>query len=176
MKTSVIREVLEEIRVDLRFGNGILPPETDICARILARLNQIRRQDLCRVINGTGVVLHTNLGRAPMAKEAADAASDAAGGYSNLEYDLNTGSRGDRCCSAERRLQKLTGAESALIVNNNAAAVLLILSALGAGHEAVISRGELVEIGGSFRVPEIMESCGCILREVGTTNKTHLTD
>ena len=121
-------------------------------------------------------MLHTNLGRACLAKEAVDAVINAATGYSTLEYDVASGSRGERYSHVERLLSRLTGAESAMVVNNNAAAVLLILSALAKGGEVIVSRGELVEIGGSFRVPEIMESCGARLTGMGTTNKTHLAD
>ena len=120
--------------------------------------------------------MHTNLGRACLAEAAAAAVAEVARGYSTLEYDVLTGGRGERYSHVEALLTSLTGAEAAFVVNNNAAAVLLILSALAEGGEVVASRGELVEIGGSFRVPEIMESCGARLREVGTTNKTHLSD
>ena len=129
-----------------------------------------------QVINGTGIILHTNLGRACLSEKAARAAADTARRYSNLEYDIPKGQRGSRYDHVEALLCRLTGAESALVVNNNAAAVLLVLSALTQGGQVVVSRGELVEIGGSFRVPEIMEACGAQLKEVGTTNKTHLSD
>lgn len=171
------RLVLDKIRQDYISGSIEAIPSTDeIKERIVLSLAQHRRLHLRPLINATGVVLHTNLGRAPMAVQAAKAAYDVAVNYSNLEYDLATGSRGSRHSHIEPLLTAITGAEAAMVVNNNAAAVLLILSALGKGKEAVISRGELVEIGGSFRIPEIMESCGCILKEVGTTNKTHISD
>ena len=128
------------------------------------------------VINATGVVLHTNLGRACLSRRAAEAINQVATEYSTLEYDLSTGKRGKRYSHVEDLITALTGAEAALVVNNNAAAVLLVLTAMARGGEVVVSRGELVEIGGSFRVPEIMEQCGCHLREVGATNKTHLRD
>jgi L-seryl-tRNA(Ser) seleniumtransferase len=128
------------------------------------------------VINATGITLHTNLGRACLSERAVAAAAAAARGYSTLEYDLESGERGSRYVHVEKLLCRITGAEAAMVVNNNAAAVLLILSALGKGGEVITSRGELVEIGGSFRIPEIMEQCGCSLREVGATNKTHLRD
>ena len=128
------------------------------------------------VINATGVVLHTNLGRACLSQRAAQAAYAVARGYSTLEYNVEEGCRGSRHSHAEALLCRITGAESAMVVNNNAAAVLLILSALTEGGEVITSRGELVEIGGSFRIPDIMMQCGCVLREVGATNKTHLQD
>jgi len=129
-----------------------------------------------RIINGTGIIVHTNLGRSNLSKKAIEAVVEAAGSYSNLEYDLEQGKRGSRYSHVEGLFCELLGCESALVVNNNAAAVLLVLSALGKGKKAIVSRGELVEIGGSFRVPDVMRQGGCILREVGTTNRTHLRD
>ena len=126
-----------------------------------------------RVINGTGVVLHTNLGRAPMAPGAAAAAAEVAAGYSDLELDLASGQRGNRLSSVAEKLRILSGADAAFACNNNAAAVLLALNTLAAGREVIVSRGELVEIGGSFRVPAIMERAGVTLVEVGSTNRTH---
>ncbi len=131
---------------------------------------------LVRVINATGVLLHTNLGRAPLAPEAIDAIARVAGGYSNLEYDLDAGARGHRHVHAERLLTDLTGAEAALVANNNAAATLLVLASLAAGREVIVSRGELVEIGGGFRVPDVLAQSGAVLREVGTTNRTRVSD
>jgi L-seryl-tRNA(Ser) seleniumtransferase len=128
------------------------------------------------VINATGVILHTNLGRAPLSAAAAEAVGHIASGYSNLEYDIEAGSRGRRDVHAERLLCTLTGAEASCVVNNNAAATLLTLSALAAGREVVVSRGELVEIGGGFRVPDVMQQSGAVLREVGTTNRTRAAD
>jgi L-seryl-tRNA(Ser) seleniumtransferase len=131
---------------------------------------------LRRVVNATGVVLHTNLGRAPLAAAALAALYEAARGYTNLEYDVAGGERGSRHAHAEELLRVLTGAEAACVVNNNAAATVLALSALAAGREVIVSRGELVEIGGSFRIPDILRASGCTLVEVGTTNKTKLAD
>lgn len=128
------------------------------------------------VINATGIVLHTNLGRACLSDRALAAAREVSQGYSTLEYDLTAGERGQRYAHVEPLLCRLTGAEAAMVVNNNAAAVLLILSALTAGGEVITSRGELVEIGGSFRMPDVMAACGAVLREVGSTNKTRLSD
>lgn len=135
-----------------------------------------RRLGLRRVINATGVVLHTNLGRAPLSEAARAALNEVAQGYSNLEFDLRLGSRGQRGGDAEFLLRRLTGAEAALIVNNNAAAVMFAIHAMANGAEAIVSRGELVEIGGSFRIPEIMAQSGARLVEVGTTNKTRISD
>jgi L-seryl-tRNA(Ser) seleniumtransferase len=141
-----------------------------------ARLRASMRPSLVRVINATGVIVHTNLGRSPLSAAAASRIADIAGGYTNLEYDLERGARGRREMHAQHLVARLTGAEAAVVVNNNAAATLLILAALAAGREVVISRGELVEIGGAFRVPEVMAQSGAILREVGTTNRTRAAD
>jgi len=180
---AILREaaqkVLDECRTALRAGKSI--PEEELGAGHLAQVAhalalQTHRPALRRVINATGTLLHTNLGRAPLATAAIDAAVEVGRGYSNLEFDLETGSRGHRDTLIESLLCRLTGAEAATIVNNNAGAVLLALAALGAGREAIVSRGELVEIGGAFRIPEVMAAGGVLLREVGTTNKTHLRD
>ncbi len=140
------------------------------------RLRDLFAGSLHRVINATGVIVHTNLGRAPLSDAAIERLAHVARGYSNLEFDLGTGRRGRRDVHAGVLLTRLTGAESALVVNNNAAATLLILTALASGREVVISRGELVEIGGGFRVPDVMAQSGAVLREVGTTNKTRISD
>ena len=148
----------------------------ELAERAAARARAEHRPLLRRVLNATGVVLHTNLGRAPLSEPARRAVADVAAGYSTLEYDLESGRRGERGLGVERWLKRLTGAESAMVVNNGAAAVLLALSALASGRKVVVSRGELVEIGGSFRIPEILEKSGAALLEVGTTNRTHLAD
>jgi L-seryl-tRNA(Ser) seleniumtransferase len=140
------------------------------------RLAERSRGSLRPVINATGVVIHTNLGRAPLAEAAIERVAAIARGYSNLEYDLEQGARGSRTVHAESLITSITGAEAAIVVNNNAAAILLILSGIAAGREVVISRGELVEIGGGFRVPDVMRQSGATLREVGTTNRTRITD
>ena len=129
-----------------------------------------------RVINATGVVIHTNLGRSPLHPRALQHMIDVSGTYSNLEYDLDLGERGDRYSHVEGLLCRLSGAESGLVVNNNAAAVLLVLNAMAEGKEVIVSRGELVEIGGAFRIPDVMKRSGALLKEVGTTNRTHLSD
>jgi len=131
---------------------------------------------LRKVINATGVVLHTNLGRAPLSSSALEHLYEISKGYSNLEYDLDQGERGTRYAHVESTLCRLTGAEAAMVVNNNAGAVLLTLNTLAEGQEAIVSRGELVEIGGAFRIPDVMKRSGAVLKEVGTTNRTHLLD
>jgi L-seryl-tRNA(Ser) seleniumtransferase len=143
---------------------------------VAGRLARDLAPSFTRVINATGVIVHTNLGRAPLAAAAAARVAAIAGGYGNLEYDLETGRRGSRDVHAERLLRRLTGAGAAVVVNNNAAATLLMLAALAAGREVVVSRGELVEIGGGFRVPDVMAQSGAVLREVGTTNRTRAAD
>ena len=175
--TQAIRAELEVLRQDILGGKITrLPESTALYQQIEKRVQRDSLPSFRRVINGTGILLHTNLGRACLSEKAARAVYEASKAYSNLEYDLETGKRGSRYSHVEDLLCRLTGAESALVVNNNAAAVLLTLSALTQGGEVPVSRGELVEIGGSFRIPEIMESCGARLREVGATNKTHLRD
>ncbi len=144
--------------------------------RVASWIAEMSRPSLRRVINATGVVLHTNLGRAPLAAAAREAAARVAAGYGNLEYDLQAGERGSRYDHCAELLRELTGAEAALVVNNNAAAVVLALNTLAEGRDAIVSRGELVEIGGSFRVPEVMAKSGARMREVGSTNKTHRED
>jgi L-seryl-tRNA(Ser) seleniumtransferase len=153
------------------------PADDDAWAEAIAsRLTELARPSLRRVVNATGVVLHTNLGRAPLATAAIDAVAAIAAGYSNLELDLSRGTRGSRYTHCASLLRELTGAEDALVVNNCAAALVLALNTVADGREALLSRGELVEIGGSFRVHEIMAKSGARLREVGATNRTHLAD
>src|SRR5205085_7237442 len=149
---------------------------SEIERRLEARGGAMARPSLRRVINATGVILHTNLGRAPLAGEAIDALSDVAAHYSNLEYDLERGERGRREAHCQERLARLAASEAALVVNNNAAAVLLVLNTLAEGGEVIVSRGELIEIGGSFRIPDVMEKSGARRREVGTTNRTRIAD
>lgn len=139
-------------------------------------LKQSFDRSLKKVINATGIVIHTNLGRSILSEKSVDAIIDVAKNYSNLEYDLKEGKRGSRYSHVEEILNKLIGCEASLVVNNNAAAVMLILNEISKGKEAIISRGELVEIGGSFRIPDVMEYSGAVLKEVGTTNRTHIKD
>lgn len=175
--TQAIRAELDILRQTILSGRtDALPERFVLCQQIGKRAQRAALPSFRRILNGTGILLHTNLGRACLSEKAARAVYEASKAYSNLEYDLETGRRGSRYSHVENTLCRLTGAESALVVNNNAAAVLLVLSALTQGGEVPVSRGELVEIGGSFRIPEIMESCGAQLKEVGATNKTHLRD
>lgn len=179
---AIIREVIQETREEiLSMNEGALAESEnlDVDGLILRILNQIDEEaafSLKRVINATGVVLHTNLGRSLLPKAMMDHISDVATGYSTLEFDVENGKRGSRYSHVEKLLCRITGAEAALVVNNNAAAVLLALSTAASGKEVVVSRGQLVEIGGAFRVPEVMKQSGATLVEVGTTNKTHLRD
>ncbi|NPV08403.1 MAG: L-seryl-tRNA(Sec) selenium transferase [Anaerolineae bacterium] len=152
------------------------PPQADWATAVRQVVEALTRPSLRPVINASGVIVHTNLGRAPLAPEALEAMASVAGGYSTLEYDLAQGRRGSRHVHAERDLCELTGAEAALVVNNNAAAVLLVLMTLAQGREVVISRSQLVEIGGGFRIPEVMAQSGARLVEVGTTNRTYVED
>src|SRR3954471_2173876 len=158
---------------DGQTGDGVI---ATIEAAVSARLAREATPSLRRVINATGVILHTNLGRAPLGTDAAASVAALAAGYTNLEYDLHAGTRGRRDVHAERDLCRLTGAAAAAVVNNNAAATLIVLAAIASGREVIISRGELVEIGGGFRVPDVLVQSGAILREVGTTNRTRAAD
>jgi L-seryl-tRNA(Ser) seleniumtransferase len=178
---AALRDVTMTLRRELTHP-GLSPIEdgeqaaTAIEQRAALQLAAGFEPSLASVINATGVIVHTNLGRAPLAASAARRVAELAAGYVNLEYDLVAGRRGSRSVHAERLLSRVTGAPAAVVVNNNAAAVLLVLAALAQGREAIISRGELVEIGGGFRIPEVMRQSGALIREVGTTNKTRTAD
>jgi L-seryl-tRNA(Ser) seleniumtransferase len=176
LAVEAARHELEECREAILAGNGGAPGLEEIAVRAANAMDASGRMSLGPVINATGVVLHTNLGRAPLAFEALEAIDSAASGYSNLEYDLDAGTRGSRQAHLEPLVRELTGAPAAMAVNNNAAAVLLALAATARGRDVVISRGQLVEIGGSFRIPEILAASGAQLVEVGTTNRTRIED
>src|SRR3954452_24603502 len=165
---TVIARAREEIRAGVDPG--------DLAARLQEELRATRTPSLRRVLNATGVVVHTNLGRAPLAEEAIAQVVETARGYSNLELDLSSGTRGSRQDHVATLLRRLTGAEAGLVVNNNAAAVLLALAALGEGREVVVSRGELIEIGDGFRIPDVLTRSGARLVEVGSTNRTRAKD
>jgi L-seryl-tRNA(Ser) seleniumtransferase len=172
---AAIRDVLADVRAHHRQDQPV--PELDgLLSSIYARLQAQTAPTLIPVINATGVILHTNLGRAPLSRAATQAIMDVAQGYSNLEFDLTSGKRGSRLIHAEALLRQITGAEAALAVNNNAAAVMLALSTLAKRKRAAIARSQLVEIGGGFRVPDVMKQSGAKLLEVGTTNRVHLRD
>ena len=174
---DAIHAKLAEMRAEIGSGKMTQVPEFNaICASIASLVDSGNLPSLRPVINGTGIVIHTNLGRSCLSESAVKAVEGVAKGYSTLEYDVEKGARGSRHVHIEDLICSVTGAEAAMVVNNNAGAVLLILSELGKGGEVITSRGELVEIGGSFRIPEIMEACGCTLKEVGATNKTHVSD
>lgn len=178
---DVTRSEIERLRADIVRSTDAVAEEAAIdmpqlLTRIGTGVKTRVRPSLKRVINATGVVLHTNLGRSILAEAAVTAVIDAASHYSNLEYDIDHNIRGSRHAHVERLLTELTGAEAGMVVNNNASAVLLALSAVAKGKEVIVSRGQLVEIGGSFRIPDVMRASGAKLVEVGTTNKTYLTD
>src|SRR5205814_10583713 len=176
--TAAVRAELDAVRTAIAAGTppDPLPDPDAVAAGALARLERESAPRLRTVVNATGVVLHTNLGRSPLHEDAARAAYEAARGYLNLELDLETGKRSSRQVAIREWVCRLTGAESATAVNNNAAATVIALRALCQGKEVVVSRGQLIEIGGSFRIPEIMAVSGATLREVGTTNITRPSD
>jgi len=172
LAVDAARAVLERAREQIRAGND----PGDLGESLRKELNQAREPNLRRVINATGVIAHTNLGRAPLAEAALERVRDVARGYSNLEYDVVAGGRGSRQAHVTGILRRLTAAEAALVVNNNAAAVMLALAALAEGREVLVSRGELIEIGDGFRIPDVLARSGARLREVGTTNRTRAAD
>jgi L-seryl-tRNA(Ser) seleniumtransferase len=172
LAVEAARVVIDRAREEIRAGTD----PGDLAARLREELASARRPRLRRVLNATGIVVHTNLGRAPLAEEAVARVAEVAYGYSNLEYDLAEGSRGSRQDHVAAILRRLTGAEAALVVNNNAAAVLLALAALAEGREVVVSRGELIEIGDGFRIPDVLARSGARLIEIGTTNRTRAAD
>jgi L-seryl-tRNA(Ser) seleniumtransferase len=172
LAVDAARAVIDRARDEIRAGSD----PGDLAERLREELADARRPRLRRVLNATGVVVHTNLGRAPIAQEALARVAESARGYSNLEYDLGKGARGSRQQHVTAILRRLTGAEAALVVNNNAAAVLLALAALAEAREVVVSRGELIEIGDGFRIPEVLARSGARLVEVGTTNRTRAAD
>lgn len=174
---DALRECIEQLRTAVKNGEvDAIPPIHLIIREAQKRAAIMTEPTLKRVINGTGTIIHTNLGRSLLADTAIQAIINVASSYSNLEYDLIEGARGDRYEHCLSILRRLTGAENALVVNNNAGAVFLVLNTLADGKEVLISRGELIEIGGSFRIPEVMKKSGSILKEVGTTNRTYVTD
>lgn len=176
---EAIREEMEALRAFIgacEEEEKIVRQIQDLPQQIVRHVERLHTPNMRMVINGTGTILHTNLGRAPISQEHVSKLTDIVTGYSNLEYNLEAGKRGERYSHFEKLLCKLTGAEAAMAVNNNAAAVMLILSSMAKGGEVIVSRGELVEIGGKFRIPDVMEQSGASLVEVGTTNKTHYSD
>ena len=176
---QLINEFLDICREEIRAGAITEPSQLKLDAlqpRLTAFVRVGARPHFRRVLNGTGVVIHTNLGRSLLAKSAIEAVVEACGHYSNCEFDLSTGQRGSRYSHVEKILCDITGAEAAMVVNNNAAAVFIMLETLARGREVIVSRGQLVEIGGSFRIPDVMTKSGAVLREVGATNRTHVHD
>ncbi len=171
---AVVRRVVADLRLQIKDGTRLTPAE--VKDRVLAALTELERQRLVPVINGTGVIIHTNLGRAPVSRSTAEAMSAAASHNVAVEIDVATGHRGGRMSEISTLMRLLTGAESTLIVNNNAAAILLVLSCVAFGREVIVSRGEAVEIGGGFRIPDVLRQSGATLVEVGTTNRTYVRD
>lgn len=176
--TDALRSVVANIRDQILKGKAdlTLPEPSEYAALTRQRIEEITQSRLRTVVNATGTVTHTNLGRALLSPSACESLQAAAQNYVNLEYDLETGKRGHRDRITEPLLQQLTGCEASTVVNNNAAAVLIALQTVAQGKEVIVSRGELIEIGGAFRIPDVMAASGAILREVGTTNRTHLRD
>ena len=172
LAVEAARSVLARAREEIRAGGS----PGDLAELLQEQIDSARAPHLRRVVNATGVIVHTNLGRAPLAEAALDRIRDVARGYSNLEYDVAAGGRGSRQDHVTTMLRRLTGAEAGLVVNNNAAAVMLALAALAEGRDVLVSRGELIEIGDGFRIPDVLERSGARLREVGTTNRTRATD
>ena len=175
MVVETVRAQLASLRSSARNGRQ-LPTKKEITLKIVAEIDRLNRPGLSRVINGTGIVLHTGLGRAPISPKLATDVAREVSTYTALEFDLKTGKRGERLDHISALLTSLTGAEAALAVNNNAAALILALNTVADKKEVVISRGQLVEIGGTFRIPDVIEKSGAVMREVGTTNRTHLKD
>ncbi|MCG9128411.1 L-seryl-tRNA(Sec) selenium transferase [Candidatus Poribacteria bacterium] len=176
--TDILRSIVSEYRTQILEGNTVIdiPDPGEYSELVVQYLDEKLKPPLRKVINATGTVTHTNLGRSLLSESVCESIVNAAQNYVNLEYDLDSGKRGHRDRLTEPLLQELTGCEAATIVNNNAAAVLISLNTLAQGKEVIVSRGELIEIGGAFRIPDVMASSGAILREVGTTNRTHLRD
>jgi L-seryl-tRNA(Ser) seleniumtransferase len=178
--TRLARESVDALRSELASSDEAERDKHELLARALEELGRRwriqQRRGLRRVVNATGVIIHTNLGRAPLSKEALDAINETAAGYSTLEFDLESGRRGKRGARVEEMINELTGAEGSLVVNNCAAAAYFVLNVFASGREVIVSRGELVEIGGDFRVPDVLSNSGAVLREVGTTNRTKLSD
>ena len=172
---NCMREVIIDTRANVLNGITKSIDKNEIIKNVISKVSKKSKHSLRKVINATGTVLHTNLGRAVVSKAATEAMIQVAYNYSNLEYDLKRGERGDRQSHIEKLITDLTGCEAAMVVNNNAAATIIVLATLAHGKEVVISRGELIEIGGSFRIPDVMSESGAILKEVGTTNKTVVT-
>jgi L-seryl-tRNA(Ser) seleniumtransferase len=173
-----VRQFLDDLRTQVSHAaeDAHIPTPQEIAERVAAWLETEQRPKLRPVINGTGILLHTGLGRAPLAQQALDEIQKLGGGYASVEIDLSTGQRGHRVQAVERLLCQITGAEAAAVTNNNAAATMITLSALAAGREVIVSRGQLIEIGGSYRLPDVMQCSGALLKEVGTTNKTRPDD
>ena len=174
--TKISKEIIENLRKDILDKKIDSFIEDDLVSKVISKYNNLISPSLQPVINATGIIVHTNLGRSLINKQSLEKAIQIATSYNNLEYDLQEGKRGERYSHIVKSLQNLTGCEDAIVVNNNASAVFLILNTFAKNKEVVVSRGELVEIGGSFRVPEVMSQSGAILKEIGTTNKTHLAD